>query len=59
MMVDDAWASVGSCNLHHHSLLGNNELNTGERIEAAHSEDLGPLSAELAVRAGRSLRARR
>ena len=27
MIVDDAWAMVGSCNLHQHSLNGNSELN--------------------------------
>ena len=29
ILVDDEWASVGSCNLHHHSLFGNGELNAG------------------------------
>lgn len=27
MLVDDAWATVGSANLHHHSAWGNGELN--------------------------------
>lgn len=27
MLIDDAWATVGSCNLHHYSLFGNGELN--------------------------------
>ncbi|MBS1794952.1 MAG: phosphatidylserine/phosphatidylglycerophosphate/cardiolipin synthase family protein [Acidobacteria bacterium] len=27
MLVDDEWATVGSCNLHHYSLFGNAELN--------------------------------
>jgi phosphatidylserine/phosphatidylglycerophosphate/cardiolipin synthase-like enzyme len=27
MLVDDEWASVGSCNLHRYSLFGNGELN--------------------------------
>ncbi len=27
MIVDDVWATVGSCNLHHFSLFGNAELN--------------------------------
>ncbi len=27
MLVDDEWATVGSCNLHRHSLFGNSELN--------------------------------
>lgn len=28
MLVDDLWATVGSCNLHRYSLLGNGEMNT-------------------------------
>jgi phosphatidylserine/phosphatidylglycerophosphate/cardiolipin synthase-like enzyme len=27
MLVDDEWATVGSCNLHRYSLFGNGELN--------------------------------
>jgi cardiolipin synthase A/B len=27
MLIDDAWATVGSANLHHYSLFGNGELN--------------------------------
>jgi cardiolipin synthase A/B len=27
MLIDDEWATVGSCNLHHYSLFGNTELN--------------------------------
>lgn len=27
MLVDNEWATVGSCNLHHYSLFGNGELN--------------------------------
>ncbi len=27
MLIDDEWATVGSCNLHHYSLFGNGELN--------------------------------
>ena len=27
MLVDDAWATIGSCNLHHNSLYGHSELN--------------------------------
>jgi cardiolipin synthase len=27
MLVDDEWATVGSCNLHHFSLFGNSEIN--------------------------------
>jgi phosphatidylserine/phosphatidylglycerophosphate/cardiolipin synthase-like enzyme len=31
MLVDDEWATVGSCNLHHYSLFGNSELNAAFR----------------------------
>jgi cardiolipin synthase A/B len=31
MLVDDEWATVGSCNLHRHSLLGNSEMNVAFR----------------------------
>ena len=27
MLVDDVWATIGSCNLHRHSLFGNTEMN--------------------------------
>jgi cardiolipin synthase A/B len=27
MLIDDSWATVGSCNLHRFSLFGNGELN--------------------------------
>lgn len=27
MLVDDAWGTIGSCNLHHNSLFGHSELN--------------------------------
>jgi phosphatidylserine/phosphatidylglycerophosphate/cardiolipin synthase-like enzyme len=27
MIIDDVWATVGSCNLHRHSIYGNSELN--------------------------------
>jgi phosphatidylserine/phosphatidylglycerophosphate/cardiolipin synthase-like enzyme len=27
MIVDDVWATVGSCNLHRYSIYGNSELN--------------------------------
>jgi phosphatidylserine/phosphatidylglycerophosphate/cardiolipin synthase-like enzyme len=27
MLVDDAWATIGSANLHHNSLLGSGEMN--------------------------------
>jgi phosphatidylserine/phosphatidylglycerophosphate/cardiolipin synthase-like enzyme len=27
MLVDDAWATIGSCNLHANSLYGNTEMN--------------------------------
>ena len=31
ILVDDEWATVGSCNLHHYSLFGNSELNAAFR----------------------------
>lgn len=31
MLIDDEWATVGSCNLHHYSLFGNGELNVAFR----------------------------
>jgi cardiolipin synthase len=31
MVIDDEWATVGSCNLHHYSLFGNGELNVAFR----------------------------
>jgi len=34
MIVDDAWATVGSCNLHRYSLFGNTELNVAFADEA-------------------------
>jgi cardiolipin synthase len=34
ILVDDEWASVGSCNLHHYSLFGNGELNAAFRDPA-------------------------
>jgi phosphatidylserine/phosphatidylglycerophosphate/cardiolipin synthase-like enzyme len=27
MLIDDAWATIGSCNLHHNSLTGHSEMN--------------------------------
>lgn len=35
MLVDDAWATVGSCNLHRYSLYGNGELNAAHEDPAA------------------------
>lgn len=35
MLIDDDWATVGSCNLHHYSLLGNGELNVAFRDAAS------------------------
>ncbi len=34
ILIDDDWASVGSCNLHHWSLFGNGELNAAFRDPA-------------------------
>jgi cardiolipin synthase len=56
MLVDDEWASVGSCNLHRYSLFGNGELNVAYhdstavralRVALFH-EHLGTDSSELA-----------
>jgi phosphatidylserine/phosphatidylglycerophosphate/cardiolipin synthase-like enzyme len=42
MLVDDVWATVGSCNLHHYSLFGNAELNAAfygpDSVRALRSE---------------------
>jgi phosphatidylserine/phosphatidylglycerophosphate/cardiolipin synthase-like enzyme len=27
ILIDDEWASIGSCNVHHYSMTGNGELN--------------------------------
>lgn len=35
MIVDDSWATVGSCNLHRYSLFGNSELNVAFASPAA------------------------
>jgi phosphatidylserine/phosphatidylglycerophosphate/cardiolipin synthase-like enzyme len=35
MLVDDEWATAGSCNLHHFSLFGNGELNAAFRDSTA------------------------
>jgi phosphatidylserine/phosphatidylglycerophosphate/cardiolipin synthase-like enzyme len=35
MLIDDEWATVGSCNLHRYSLYGNAELNVAFRHPAA------------------------
>jgi cardiolipin synthase len=35
MLIDDEWATVGSCNLHHYSLFGNGELNAAFRDPVA------------------------
>ena len=45
MLVDDAWATIGSCNLHAHSLFGHTELNASlwdlEVVRALRCELLG------------------
>lgn len=56
ILVDDEWASVGSCNLHHYSLFGNGELNVAFRDPASvralrvalFQEHLGVHTSELA-----------
>ena len=35
MLIDDEWATIGSCNLHHYSLFGNGELNAAIRDPVA------------------------
>jgi phosphatidylserine/phosphatidylglycerophosphate/cardiolipin synthase-like enzyme len=35
MLVDDEWATVGSCNLHRYSFFGNSEMNVAFRDPAA------------------------
>jgi cardiolipin synthase A/B len=35
MLVDDEWATVGSCNLHRYSLFGNSEMNVAFRDPSA------------------------
>lgn len=55
ILVDDEWASVGSCNLHRYSLLGNGELNAAYRDPASvramraalFQEHLGVSTSEL------------
>lgn len=45
MLIDDAWATVGSCNLHRYSLFGNGEINVSfaepETVRALRCELLG------------------
>jgi len=45
MLIDDAWATIGSCNLHRNSLYGHSELNasfwTPEMVHALRCELLG------------------
>lgn len=43
MLIDDEWATVGSCNLHHYSLFGNSELNAAFQ----HSATVRALRVEL------------
>lgn len=63
MLVDDEWATLGSCNLHSHSLFGNSELNAafqdrqavrGLRIELL-AEHLGQDTSHLDDRAALTL----
>lgn len=57
MIVDDAWATVGSCNLHAHSLGGHSEMNASiwdasvardlrQRLRRKHESDIFTLSPE-------------
>lgn len=43
MLIDDAWATIGSCNLHRNSLYGHSELNASFWAP----ETVGPLRCEL------------
>ncbi|MBX3142632.1 MAG: phosphatidylserine/phosphatidylglycerophosphate/cardiolipin synthase family protein [Trueperaceae bacterium] len=43
MLIDDAWATVGSCNLHHYSLFGNSEMN----VAFAHPPTVRAMRVEL------------
>jgi len=58
MIVDDAWATIGSCNLHRHSLGGSSEMNASiwdaavardlrDRLRRKHQGDMFTLSPEL------------
>jgi phosphatidylserine/phosphatidylglycerophosphate/cardiolipin synthase-like enzyme len=58
MIVDDAWATIGSCNLHSHSLGGSAEMNASiwdaavardlrDRLRRKHEGDLFTLSPEF------------
>jgi len=63
MLVDDAWATIGSCNLHAHSLHGNSEMNvsfwspavTRDLRCALFAEHLGTDTADLDHRAAQAL----
>ena len=57
MIVDDAWATIGSCNLHRHSLGGSSEMNASiwdvafardlsERLWRRHEGDMFTLSPQ-------------
>jgi phosphatidylserine/phosphatidylglycerophosphate/cardiolipin synthase-like enzyme len=35
VLIDDEWASIGSCNVHHYSMTGNGELNAAYRDPAS------------------------
>ncbi|WP_395708777.1 phosphatidylserine/phosphatidylglycerophosphate/cardiolipin synthase family protein [Reyranella sp.] len=43
MLIDDAWATVGSCNLHRYSLFGNGEMN----VSFAEPDTVRALRCEL------------
>ena len=58
MIVDDVWATIGSCNLHRYSLGGHSEMNASiwdaavvralrERLRHQHEGDMFTLSPEL------------
>jgi phosphatidylserine/phosphatidylglycerophosphate/cardiolipin synthase-like enzyme len=67
MLVDDAWATIGSCNLHANSLYGNTEMNASfwdptvvralrcELLAGHLGRDTAPLDDRAALRLYRSI----
>jgi phosphatidylserine/phosphatidylglycerophosphate/cardiolipin synthase-like enzyme len=67
MLVDDAWATIGSCNLHANSLFGNTEMNASfwdpavvralrcELLAGHLGRDTAPLDDRAALRLYRSI----
>jgi len=67
ILIDDAWATIGSCNLHAHSLYGNTEMNASfwdpvavralrcELLAGHLGRDTAPLDDRAALRLYRSI----